>query len=309
MTLRTALLPPIAAFVTAARHQNFAHAAEELNLTASAISHHVRKLEEALGVTLFRRHARGVALTPEGRLLADAADSAIGDLGAVVDSLRGVQHSERVRLSVLPSFAATWLIPRIDRFAAAHPDIHLGFDSNRAPARFDDSGPDLGIRYGIGPWPGLVARFLMNDSLLPLAAPRLDGVNAVREPRDIARLRLLGDNAPEGWREWFRAAGVYKVRVDVSHVFNDSALGLDAAAMGLGAILARRRLAINHLANGTLILLPGPELPARAAYYVVHPENRPPSPAAAAFIAWIEREAQSRDTPRAQSRQSTQKRK
>ena len=307
MTLRSALLPPLAVFVAAARHQNFAHAASELNLTASAVSHHVRKLEEALGVILFRRHARGVALTAEGRLLADAADSAIGDLNAVVESLRGTRRDERMRVSVLPSFAVTWLIPRVGRFAAAHPDIFISFDSNRAPARFDDNGPDLGIRYGIGPWPGLVSRFLMDDSLLPLAAPNLSGVGSIREARDIARLRLLGDNAPEGWREWFRAAGVYKARLDVSHVFNDSALGLDAAAAGLGAILARRRLAVNHLANGTLVRLPGPELPARAAYYIVHPENRSPSPAAMAFIAWIEREAQTRDrvpSKRARARSS-----
>lgn len=299
MTLRSALLPPLAVFVAAARHQNFAHAASELNLTPSAVSHHVRKLEEALGVVLFRRHARGVVLTAEGRLLADAADSAIGDLSAVVESLRGARRGERVRLSVLPSLAVTWLIPRIGGFAAAHPELSLEFDANRAPARFDDSGPDLGIRYGIGPWAGLVARFLMDDSLLPLASPKLAGVEKVRDVSDISRLRLLGDNTPEGWREWFRAAGVYKARVEVSHIFNDSALGLDAAAAGLGAILARRRLAVNHLAQGRLIRLPGPELPARAAYYIVHPEHRPPSPAAMAFIAWIEREAQAREPLRA----------
>jgi LysR family transcriptional regulator, glycine cleavage system transcriptional activator len=298
MTLRSALLPPLAVFVAAARHQNFAHAANELNLTPSAVSHHVRKLEEALGVVLFRRHARGVVLTAEGRLLADAADSAIGDLSAVVDSLRGARHGDRVRLSVLPSFASTWLIPRLAGLSAAHPEIFLEFDSNRAPARFDDSGPDLGIRYGVGPWPGLVSRFLMDDSLLPLASPELAGVEKVRDASDIATLRLLGDNTPEGWREWFRAAGVYKARVAVSHIFNDSAHGLDAAATGLGAILARRRLSMHHLAKGTLIRLPGPELPARASYYIVHPEHRPPSPAAMAFIAWIEREAQVRESRR-----------
>jgi DNA-binding transcriptional LysR family regulator len=290
MVLRSALLPALAAFAAAARHQNFAHAAAELHLTASAISHHVRKLEATLGVTLFQRHARGVVLTSEGRLLADAAGSALADVESVLDGLRQGRRAERVRVSVLPSLTATWLMPRLGRFALAHPEVLLAIDSDRGLSRFDDGGPDLGVRYGPGRWPGLAVRFLMDDSLFPVAAPAL--ARGIGEPAQVAGLPLITDSAPEGWREWFRAAGVRGVRLADMHSISDSSDGLDAASAGLGAILARKRLAAAHLTNGRLQRLPGPELPARYAYYVVYPEHRPLTPAATAFVAWLEREAQ-----------------
>jgi LysR family transcriptional regulator, glycine cleavage system transcriptional activator len=287
--MRSALLPALAAFASAARHQNFAHAAEELHLTASAVSHHVRKLELALGVSLFQRHARGVALTPEGRLLADAAGSALGEVESVLDSLRQHRRDNGVRISVLPSLAGTWLVPRLHRFVEAHPHIRLAIDTDRTLVRFDEGGPDLGIRYGLGAWTGLTSRFLMDDALQPLAPPALAA--KVREPADVATLPLLADIAPEGWREWFKAAGVRYPRTGTMHTLSDSADGLNAAATGLGAVLARSRLAAAHIADGRLVRLPGPSLPTRYAYYVVHAANRSPTAAAHAFISWLEREA------------------
>lgn len=286
--MRSALLPALAAFASAARHQNFAHAAEELHLTSSAVSHHVRKLETALGVSLFQRHARGVALTPEGRLLADAAGSALAEVEAVLDSLRQHRRDNGLRLSVLPSLAANWLTPRLRRFVEAHPTVRLSIDTDRSLVRFDEGGPDLGIRYGLGQWPGLTARFLMDDSLQPLASPELAA--GITSPEDVSSLPLLTDIAPEGWREWFKAAGVRYPRGGTMHTLSDSADGLNAAASGLGAVLARTRLASAHLADGRLVRLPGPELPTRYAYYLVHSAHRPPTAAALAFIAWAERE-------------------
>src|SRR5690349_13018061 len=122
MSLRAHWLPALGAFEAAARHQNFARAGEELHLTASAVSHHVRRLEKLLGVTLFQRQARGVALTPEGRLLADATGGALGDLNAAFARLHASRGEPRVRVSVLPSLARAWLVPRLGRFTAAHPE-------------------------------------------------------------------------------------------------------------------------------------------------------------------------------------------
>lgn len=151
MALHSDWLSALAAFEAAARHQNFAHASEELHLTASAVSHHVRRLEARLGLPLFRRHARGVQLTAEGRLLADAASGAIADIDAVMRGLRGSREREPpVRITTLHSFASSWLIPRLPDFARAHPQIRLNVDTGSALTRFDDSGPDLGIRYGPG---------------------------------------------------------------------------------------------------------------------------------------------------------------
>src|SRR5689334_11673827 len=170
MALRSDWLPALAAFESAARHQNFAHAAEELHLTASAVSHHVRKLESRLGVPLFQRHARGVALTAEGRRLADAASNALSDLAAVLGGLRpSPTGPERLRISTLHSITYTWLMPRLPRFVAANPHVRLTIDTEAALTRFDDGGPDLALRHGAGHWAGLNAHYVMDDELFPVA--------------------------------------------------------------------------------------------------------------------------------------------
>ena len=194
MPIRPTVLPAFAVFAAAARHQNFAHAAEELHLTASAVSHHVRRLESTLGVTLFQRHARGVELTAQGRALADATNVALADLDAVSGSL--LSHDKeiaRVRVTTLHSLAYCWLIPRLSSFTAAHPNVQLDFETSTALVRFDDAGPDVGIRHGPGPWPGLTAHFLMDDALFPVASPKLAGVRQVMKAAHIPRLPLISD--------------------------------------------------------------------------------------------------------------------
>jgi len=292
MPIRPTVLPAFAVFAAAARHQNFAHAAEELHLTASAVSHHVRRLETTLGVTLFQRHARGVVLTAQGRALADATNIALADLDAVSGSL--LTHNEelaRVRITTLHSLAYCWLIPRLPGFTAAHPDVHLDFEMSIALARFDDAGPDLGIRHGPGPWPGLTAHFLMDDALFPVAAPTMPGIRQVTKAEHIPRLPLISDLGLQGWPDWFRAADVRHATVPAAHSFTDSTDALLAAVCGLGVALARKHIVMPYLERGELIQLPGPVLKARFAYYVVHPAHRRPTPAAAAFIEWLRREA------------------
>ena len=157
MALRPDLLPALAAFESAARHQNFAHAAEELHLTASAVSHHVRKLEARLGVALFQRHARGVTLTAEGRQLADAASSALADMEGRLR--RPARRSRRASSACASPPCTRSPTPGCCRacrdFAAKHPRMRLTFDTEIALTRFDEGGPDLGIRHGPGHWPGL----------------------------------------------------------------------------------------------------------------------------------------------------------
>src|SRR4249920_500148 len=185
MTLRADWLPSLTAFEAAARQQNFAHAGAELHLTASAVSHHVRKLEAWLGVALFQRHARGVSLTVEGRKLADAAGSALADLESVLRNLRATRDEpQRVRISALHSLTYTWLMPRLSEFTARHPEILLNFETETGLARFDDGGPDLAIRHGGGQWAGLAAHLLMTETLFPVAAPNLAGVDQVRVAAD-----------------------------------------------------------------------------------------------------------------------------
>jgi LysR family transcriptional regulator, glycine cleavage system transcriptional activator len=304
MAIRPAVLPAFAVFAAAARHQNFAHAAEELHLTASAVSHHVRRLEATLGVTLFQRHARGVALTAQGRALADAANTALADLDAASGSLVSRNHEvSQVRVTCLHSLNYCWLIPRLPAFTAAHPHVRLYFETSIALARFDEAGPDVGIRHGPGQWSGLTAHHLMDDALFPVAAPTLAGIKQVSKPEHIARLLpMISDLALQGWPDWFRAAEARSVRLPDMHSFTDSTDAMLAAVNGLGAALARKHIAAPYLASGELVRLPGPIMKARFAYYVVHPAHRRPSPAAAAFIAWLRREGANDDEVRSPQR-------
>jgi len=288
MTLRSEWLPSLAAFESAARHQNFAHAAEELHLTASAVSHHVRKLESRLGVALFQRHARGVSLTAEGVQLADAAGSALADMDGVLRSLHaGSVDNDRVRVTTLHSLAYTWLLPRLPLFSAAHPQLRLHLDTEIALTRFDDGGPDLGIRHGAGHWPGLTSHHLMDDTLFPVASPTLPGVVGITDAAQVARLPLISDLARQGWHDWLRAAGVHGTRLDERFSFSDATDALYAASLGLGAALARRRIVAPYIADGRLIQLPGPTLVARWGYHVVYPAHRRLRPAAQLFVDWL----------------------
>jgi LysR family transcriptional regulator, glycine cleavage system transcriptional activator len=286
MSIRPELLPALAAFEAAARHQNFAHAGEELHLTASAVSHHVRKLESRLGVALFQRHARGVTLTAEGRQLADAAGSALSDLDGVLRSLHDARDDrDRVRITTLHSLIYTWLLPRLPDLTARHPQIRLVFDSGIGLTRFDDGGPDLGVRHGPGHWPGLTALHLMDDALFPMA--NVEIASRIETPTDIAKLPLVADLARQGWHDWFRAADVHGAQLDVRHTFSDSTAALEAAALGLGAVLAREKIAAPWLDSGRLQRLPGPSLPTRWSYYIVYPSHRRLRPAAQQFVDWL----------------------
>jgi LysR family glycine cleavage system transcriptional activator len=278
----------LAAFESAARHQNFAHAAEELHLTASAVSHHVRKLEARLGVALFRRHARGVALTAEGRLLADAAGGAMSDMESVLRALRSAREEQaRVRITSLHSLVYAWLTPRLPRFAALHPQVRLVFDTEVALTRFEEGGPDLGIRHGPGHWPGLSAHALMDDEIVPVAAPAFPGVARLKDAADVASLPLIADLSRQGWHEWFRHAGVHGARFEERYQYADSTDAMNAAACGLGATLARIKVAAPYLASGRVVRLPGPALPSRWSYWIIHPTHRRLRPPARAFVDWL----------------------
>jgi DNA-binding transcriptional LysR family regulator len=292
MTLRPTSLPAFGVFAVAARHQNFANAAEELGLTASAVSHHVRGLEAMLGAKLFQRHARGVVLTVEGRSLADAANAALSDIYAVAIALNSVaQAARRVRIAALHSFTHCWLLPRLPRFVTAHPRIRLSFETGTAITRFDHTGPDLAVRHGAGSWPGLTADLIMDEYLFPAASPALKGLRGVKAAADIAALPLVTDLAHQGWREWFRAAGVRGLRLPEMHSFTDSTDAMQAATLGFGAILARSRIVEPYIREGRLVRLPGPAVKARYGYFAVYPSHRRPATAVATFLDWLRHEA------------------
>ena len=294
-SLQPAALPAFAVFVVAARHQNFARAADELGLTASAVSHHVRTLESTLGIALFQRHARGASLTNEGRLLAESVGAALSDIDSTAASLRrGKGEGNRLRVATLHSLTHCWILPSLQSFTAAHPRIRLTFESGLALTRFESGGPELAIRHGAGHWQGLTAHYLMDEELFPAAAADFPGVRDFT-PAQIATLPLVTDLGIQGWADWFRAAGLRGIALPDMHTFNDSTDALQAAACGLGVVLARSRLVGPYLRRGELVRLPGPALKARFGYYAVHPAHRRPSAAATAFIQWLQYSARSPD--------------
>lgn len=290
MKTRYDWLPALAAFEAAARYQNFAHAARALNLTAGAVGHHVRRLEERLGVPLFVRQARGVLLTLAGRQLADAASNMLEDVESVIHVLRaGHQRRARVHINTLHSFAHAWLIPRLADFHARHPDVQVLLDTEASLVRFTgDDGPDLAIRHGPGAWNGLVAHPLLEETLFPAAAVAHPGADRLCSAEALAEVGLIADRSRQGWREWFREQGLPQAAIDERFIFNDTTDALEAAAHGLGVVLARGVIAQPWLAAGRLMRLPLPELPGRWSYHAVYPAGQRLSAPAQAFLQWLQ---------------------
>lgn len=269
------------AFDAVARHGSMTGARAELLITQSAISHHIRALEAELGVPLFTRHARGVVLTAAGSAYHAAVEAAFATIKAAASEIQTAASTSTVRISVLPSFAAHWLMPRLARFRARHPDIVIELDSTLGWARFDD-GVDLAIRYGDGAWPGVAARLLMRERLTPVVAT--NALAALDAPP------ILMTSKGFEWRAWSAAVGrgfADAPRLQVT----DYNVALQAALNGEGLAMGRLRLMQGRVDSGELAAPYGSpvESPA-AAYWCVHPRERSLSQAAARFVAWIEEE-------------------
>jgi len=269
------------AFDAVARHGSMTGAKAELLITQSAISHHIRALEADLGVPLFTRHARGVVLTAAGSAYHAAVEAAFATIAAAASEIKAAASTSTVRISVLPSFAAHWLMPRLARFRSRHPDIGIELDSTLDQARFDD-GVDFAIRYGDGVWPGTEARLLMRERLSPVVATNALGA--------LAALPILMTSKGFEWRAWSDAMGrdfADAPRLQVT----DYNVALQAALNGEGVAMGRLRLMQGRIDSGELAAPYGPpvESPA-AAYWCVHPRQNRFSRAAALFIDWLDEE-------------------
>lgn len=275
------------AFEAAARLASFKRAAAELHVTPGAISHQVRALEDALGTKLFVRLHRALRLTEAGARYLPAVGSAFDALDAATRALGPKRGGARLRVSVLPSFAASWLVPRLGAFHARHPRIDLALHSSAALADLSRDPVDLAIRYGSGDYPGLHVEPLMRDAIAPVASPRL----GLAKPEQLRRYPLLHDGATSGWRDWLAAAGVRGVDPERGLVFDDSAQLVQAAVSGHGVALARLRLADADLRAGRLVQPFARAAPAPFAYFVVCLPQRAEEPAIRAFRRFVKREA------------------
>jgi LysR family glycine cleavage system transcriptional activator len=279
-------LPPLnalVAFEAAARLLSFKRAAAELHVTQGAISHQVRALERALGVPLFVRLHRELRLTSPGASYLPPVRSALDAIGAATRALAPKRGAAKLRVSVLPSFAASWLVPRLGAFRAKHPRIDLALHSSPELVDLARDPVDVAIRYGRGDYAGLHVEPLMSDAIAPVASPKL----GLTRPEQLRAQTLLHDGATAGWRDWLAAAGVRGVDAERGLVFEDSAQLVQAAVAGHGIALARLRLAEADLRARRLVQPFARSQPAPFAYYVVCLRSRANEPAIRALRRWL----------------------
>jgi LysR family glycine cleavage system transcriptional activator len=287
-------LPPLnalRAFEAAARHLSFTRAASELHVTQAAVSHQIRALEERLGQKLFRRVGRNLFLT-------DVAQAYLAEIRAAFDRIdeatRRLEARDRagvLNASVLPSFAAMWLLPRLGRFRAAHPEIDVRLSADSEMVDFARSDFDVGIRTGRGRWAGLRADLILTERLTVVASPELADSVPLREPRDLAKVTLLHDEPRERWALWFRRVGITDIDPWRGPGFSHSNMVIQAAIAGQGVAVVGETLAADEIKAGRLVQLFDETIPTDYSYYLVCPEAAAERPKIAAFRSWLLAEA------------------
>jgi LysR family glycine cleavage system transcriptional activator len=284
-------LASIRAFECAARAGSFSQAAAELGTTAASVSYHVRQLELQLGMALFTRHAQRVELTQTGAVIAREAMNAFAALRA--SFVRAVEVDEsRLALTTLPSFATSWLTPRLGGFRQRHPEIALRIDVSGDAEDLSDGRFDAAIRNGHGRWPGMRAVKLLPSIFMPLCSPKLkSAAAALSNPRRALEVPLLG--RPDWWTMWFRARGFNagpsrdKFGTSLAHEYLD----IVAAVAGQGIAIGSPLLFRAELDSGRLV--PAHDLVGTddRAFWFVYPAARQHSRKIKAFSEWLEDEA------------------
>ena len=285
-TLSASPLRALQAFNAVARAGSVAAAAEELAVTPSAISHLVRQLERRLGAALFTRKGRGLALTPDGERLASAVGPALATIG---DALSGfMRRGAELRISTLSSFAVHWLIPRLSRFQAQHPDIELLLSTSTRIVDLTSEAFDCAIRLGKGGWPGVAAEALYREELVVACNPQWLAARRIRSPRDLVRVKLLHAKARrQDWVQWFRAAGIADFKAGGGPVFETRALAIQAAIAQMGIVVVDPRFIEAELAAGQLVIPFPPRVTLDTAYWLAWRPGREATRPVAAFRRWL----------------------
>ena len=291
MTARLPSLNGLRAFEAAARHLSFTHAAAELNVTQTAISHQIRRLEEELGIRLFVRQNRALALTAEARDYLPGVRAAFNDLRLATERLQRRDNDRVLTVSTLASLAAKWLLPRLSAFQEAHPGIDVRITTSTALVDFKRGDVDAAIRYGRGHWPGLRADWLTADQLFPVCSPQLlRGDKPLRCPEDLAHHVLLHSSGgyDDDWRLWLTAAGLpANISKQPGLSFDMIFMTVQAAIDGFGVAIGRTTYVEGDIAKGRLVVPFKIALPADAGFYLVSPEANADKPKLAAFRRWL----------------------
>jgi LysR family glycine cleavage system transcriptional activator len=298
MTARLPSLNGLRAFEAAARHLSFTVAASELNVTQTAISHQIRRLEQELGTRLFVRKNRALALTPEASDYLPGVRAAFNDLRLATDRLLRKDNDRVLTVSTLASLAAKWLLPRLSSFQEAHPGIDVRITTSPALVDFRTGDVDAALRYGRGHWPGLRADWLMADQLFPVCSPALlTGDRPLRSPEDLRDHVLLHTSGgyDDDWRLWLTAAGLAAdIPTQAGVTFDLIFMTVQAAIDGIGVAMGRTSYVEADIAQGRLVVPFKIALPADAGFYLVSPEAKADSPKLAAFRQWLIASVQSK---------------
>ncbi|HEY1941656.1 MAG TPA: transcriptional regulator GcvA [Roseiarcus sp.] len=293
-------LPPLnalRAFEAAARHMSLTLAAAELHVTPAAISHQVRLLEDHIGLPVFERNGRGLALTDAGAAGLRDLREGFARLSDAMDAIASLGEAGALTVSVAPSFAAKWLLPRLGAFERLHPEIDVHVSASMNLVDFARDRVDVAVRYGPGGYPDVFFEKLLTETVIPVCSPALLEGRMLRAPRDLLDLPLLHDDSPDNdpscpsWDMWLRAAGVEGADVERGPRFNQASLVIEAAILGRGVALAKSALAASDLRAGRLVRPIETERPVDFAYYFVAPQPKLNLPKVVYFRDWLRREA------------------
>ncbi|MGD9535555.1 MAG: transcriptional regulator GcvA [Alphaproteobacteria bacterium] len=290
-------LPPLNTlrfFLATARHLSFAEAGAELFVTTAAVTAQIRKLEAHLGVPLFERTGRGLALTAAGQSILGGVSEAFDGISATLARLGQATDEGVLTLSVAPSFAAKWLTPRLESFIERHPDIDVRVLASEQVVDFGVDSVDAAIRYGPGRYHALIAEQVLSESVMPVCSPALLEKLGGNGPSQLfAQATLLHDESEErdrscpDWRMWLKTAGIRDVDWRRGPRFNLSSLVIDAALAGRGIALAKTRLITDDLDAGRLVAISDESRPLEFAYYLVYPSDRRKLRKLRAFREWL----------------------
>jgi len=286
-------LNALRAFAVAARHLNLTTAAAELFVTPSALSHQIRGLEKALGISLFERTGKGLILTRAGQRLLPGIRDGFEQISQAVAQLREDREENVLTVSMLSTFAMRWFIPRLARFQQAHPDIDVRISTSVALVDFKREDIDCAIRSGAGNWPDVTAIRLFAEKLMPVCSPTLATPEApLNKPEDLQYHTLLHARLrPDDWRVWLHSAGAGELKPAHEQVFETRNFAIQAAVDGLGVAIIDPSLAAKEIQSGRLIQPFAHILTAESAWYLVYPERAAQGRRIAAFCDWLLAEA------------------
>ncbi|WP_157188205.1 LysR family transcriptional regulator [Nitratireductor pacificus] len=278
-------------FASAARHQSFTLAAEELNLTQSAVSRHIRDMEAALGFSLFRRVGRRVVLTPAGKNLADALEDDLGRIAQTLHRAIAAGMSGTVlNVASLPTFAARWLIPRLPDFERAHPGVGVNLTARINPFDLAHERFDVAIHFGRENWPDAKLTKLCDEEMVAVAAPRFVEQHGIGGPETLFDAPLLHlQSRPGAWADWMREAGVGAVPALPGKQFDQFTMVIAGVTAGLGAGLVPTYLIEEELRSGALVQLGQTVLKTANSYFLAQPLGAD-NPSADAFVSWVVRQ-------------------